>query len=224
MEYSCGNCGKDIIDIDAGVCPHCGSEFETPGKSIPWEERSSLGIVDAFSATIMLSMTKPTQFFHRLPVKGGFTNPLIYALICGLAGTLINLAWQLLFNSMGLINEELQSPDPEVEFHIMLALFSPVIIPVGLFIGTGLLQFSLMLLGVQKSNFQATFRVICYSSGATLLVIVPVIGSIIGAIWSTVLEIFGLREIYSISSRRALAAVLLPFLIPLVILFLAALI
>ena len=224
MEYSCGNCGKDIIDINAGVCPHCDSEFEIPDKSIPWEERSSLGNVDAFNATFMLSMTKPTSFFRRLPVKGGLMNPFIYTLICGLTAVLIDLLWLFILPSKGFIEEELQSSDQSNEFYIMFALLSPLIIPLTLFIKTGMLHFSLLLLGVKKSDFEATFRVICYGSGANLLVIVPVIGLMVGVIWKLALEVIGLREIYSISSFRALAAVLLPFLIPLILLFLTALI
>lgn len=224
MDYSCGNCGKDITDVEAGVCPHCDSEFENPEKSIPWEKRSSLGNVDAFSATFMLSMTKPTSFFRRLPEKGGFFNPLIYALICGLAGTLIDLAWQLLLPSIGFIEEELQSADQSDEFYIVFALLSPLIIPLALLINTGMLHLSLLLLGVKKSNFETTFRVIGYGSGANLLVIVPLIGIIVGVIWKLALEVIGLREIYSISSRRALAAVLLPFLIPMGLLFLSVLV
>lgn len=224
MDYSCGNCGKDIIDIEAGVCPHCNSEFEIPDKSIPWEMRSTLGNVDAFSATFMLSMTKPVSFFRRLPAKGGFFNPMIYALICGLAGTLIDLAWQLLLPSNLFVDEELQSPDLGDEFYFIFALLSPLIIPLALLINTGMLHFSLLLLNVKKSNFETTFRVISYGSGANLLVIVPFIGIIVGVIWKLALEVIGLREIYSISSRRALAAVLLPFLIPIGLLFLAALI
>lgn len=224
MEYSCGNCGKDIIDIKAGICPHCDSEFELPDKSIPWEERSSLGNVDAFSANIILSMTKPVNFFRRLPAKGGMFDPLIYALICGLAGTLIDLAWQLILPSKGFIGEELQSADQGNEFYFMFALLSPLIIPFALFINTGMLHISLLLLNVKKSDFETTFRVISYGSGANLLVIIPVIGIIIGVIWKLALEIIGLREVYSISSQRALAAVLLPFLIPLGLLFLVALV
>ncbi len=224
MDYSCGNCGKDIIDIEAGVCPHCKSEFEIPDKSIPWEMRSTLGNVDAFSATFMLSMTKPVSFFRRLPAKGGFFNPMIYALICGLAGTLIDLAWQLLLPSNLFVDEELRSPDLGDEFYFIFALLSPLIIPLALLINTGMLHFSLLLLNVKKSDFETTFRVISYGSGANLLVIVPFIGIIVGVIWKLALEVIGLREIYLISSRRALAAVLLPFLIPVGLLFLAALI
>jgi len=224
MDYSCGNCGKDIIDIEAGVCPHCESEFEIPDKSIPWERRSSLGNVDAFSGTFMLSMTKPVSFFRRLPAHGGFFNPLIYALICGLAGTLIDLAWQLLLPSRIIIEEGIQSPDFGDEFYIIFALLSPLIIPLALFINTGLVHFSLLVLNVKKSDFETTFRVISYGSGANLLVIIPIIGIVVGVIWKLALEVIGLREIYSISSQRALAAVLLPFLIPVGLLFLSALI
>jgi len=145
MDYSCGNCGKDIIDIEAGVCPYCNSEFEIPDKSIPWEMRSTLGNVDAFSATFMLSMTKPVSFFRRLPAKGGFFNPMIYALICGLAGTLIDLAWQLLLPFNLFVEEELRSPSLNDEFYLIFALLSPLIIPLALIINTGMVHLLLFM-------------------------------------------------------------------------------
>lgn len=220
MDYSCGNCGKDIIDIDAGVCPHCNSEFELPDKTIPWEERKSLGIVEAFGATFMLSMTKPSIFYRRLPLKGGIFNPILYALICGLAGTLIDLAWQLIIPSMRFIEEGLPAADQKDEFYFIIAILSPLIIPLALFINTGILHFSSLLLGVKNSEFETTLKVISYGSGANLLVIIPVVGIIIGVIWKLALEVIGLREVYSISTRRALTVVFLPFLIAILLLFL----
>ena len=212
MEYKCGNCGADIQDVDSGKCPKCGSEFEIPMDPIPWEERDKLGIVGAYTATLLLSFSKPNQFFKRMPVSGGFANPLIYALICGLIGTWFNFLWQLLFISMGILEADPQSPDSTLGFNLLLAVLSPVIIPVGLLLGTGAIHIALNLLGVARNNFEATFRVVCYSSGATVLGIVPIIGSIAGGFLSIALETMGLREVYEIRTGKAFAAIMIPFL------------
>jgi len=223
MEYICGNCESDIKNIASGICPHCNTPFELPLEPIPWEQKSSLGITGAFTGTLILSLTKPKEFFKRVPAFGGFSTPMIYALISGLLGTLFNLAWQILLIYWGIIEQDAQSTDSSMGFTIMITVLSPLIIPLGLLVGTSIIQLALMILGVQKSNYETTFRVICYSSGAAVLGILPLIGSMIGAFITILLEAMGLRELYDISLRRAFAALILPMIFLFMILLMASL-
>lgn len=220
MEYVCGNCAADIKNVKSGICPHCNTPFELPLDSIPWEQRSSLGFVGAFTGTLILSLTKPREFFKRVPTTGGFSTPIIYALISGMIGTWLNLAWQMLFLYWGIIEPDAQSPDSVMGLNILITVLSPIIIPLGLLAGTGIIQLALMILGVQKSNYETTFRVICYSSGAAVLGVLPVIGSMIGAFITISLEAMGLREVYEISLRRGFAAVIFPIILILMIILL----
>ena len=220
MEYICGNCEGDIKNVKSGICPHCNTPFELPLDSIPWEQRSSLGFVGAFTGTLILSLTKPKEFFKRVPKTGGFSTPIIYALISGMLGTWLNLAWQMLFMYLGIIEPDAQSPDSLMGLNIMITVLSPIIIPLGLLAGTGIIQLALLVLGVKKSNYETTFRVICYSSGAAVLGLFPVIGSMIGAFITISLEAMGLREVYDISLRRGFAAVIFPIILILMIILL----
>lgn len=222
MEYLCGNCEGDIKNIKSGICPHCKTPFELPLEPIPWEQRSSLGFVGAFTGTLILSLTKPKEFFKRVPTSGGFSSPIIYALIGGLIGTWLNLAWQMLFIYIGFIDSDAQSPDSSMGLSIMITVLSPIIIPFGLLVGTGIIQLALMILGVKNSNYETTFRVICYSSGAAILGVIPVVGSMIGAFITVSLEAMGLREVYNISLRRGFAAVIFPILFLFIILLMAS--
>ena len=151
---------------------------------------------------MILSLTKPKEFFKRVPKTGGFSTPIIYALISGMLGTWLNLAWQMLFMYLGIIEPNAQSQDSLMGINIMITVLSPIIIPLGLLVGTGIIQLALMVLGVQKINYETTFRVICYSSGAAVLGLFPVIGSMIGAFITISLEAMVLREVYDISLRR----------------------
>ena len=220
MEYICGNCEGDIKNVKSGICPHCNTPFELPLESIPWEQRSSLGFVGAFTGTLILSLTKPKEFFKRVPKTGGFSTPIIYALISGMLGTWLNLAWQMLFMYWGIIEPDAQTPDSLMGLNIMITVLSPIIIPLGLLAGTGIIQLALLVLGVKKSNYETTFRVICYSSGAAVLGLFPVIGSMIGAFITISLEAIGLREVYDISLRRGFAAVIFPIILILMIILL----
>ena len=136
MEYICGNCEGDIKNVKSGICPHCNTPFELPLESIPWEQRSSLGFVGAFTGTLILSLTKPKEFFKRVPKTGGFSTPIIYALISGMLGTWLNLAWQMLFMYLGIIEPDAQSPNSLMGLNIMITVLSPLIIPLGLLAGT----------------------------------------------------------------------------------------
>jgi len=210
MEYTCGNCEGDIKNVESGICPHCDTPFELPLESIPWERGTSVGWFGAYAGTVIMSLTKPTEYFKRIPTTGGFSTPIIYALINGLLGSWFNLAWQILFVYLGIIETDPQSPDDTMGFNILIAVLSPILIPLGIIVGTVLINFSLTILGVKNNDFEATFRIVCYSSGASVLAIIPAIGSIIGAFWSLSLEASGLREVYAISHRRAFTAILLP--------------
>ncbi|MCH8306058.1 MAG: YIP1 family protein [Candidatus Marinimicrobia bacterium] len=224
MEYICGNCEGEIKEIESGICPHCNTPFESPLEPIPWEQKSTLGLVGAFIGTLILTFTKPKEFFKRVPTTGGFATPMIYALISGLLGTWFNLAWQMLFVYLGIVESDAQSPDSSMGFNILITVLSPLIIPLGLLVGTGIIQIALTILGVQKINYETTFRVICYSSGAAILGIFPVIGSMIGAFVTISLEAMGLREIYDISLRKAIAALILPIIFLFMILLMVSLI
>ena len=70
-----------------------------------------------------------------------------------------------------------------------------------------------MLVGGNRLGFEATFRVVAYAMAASLLLIVPVCGSLLFPIWSLVVMVIGLHKIHDIEPWRAIIAVLLPLLL-----------
>ena len=67
-----------------------------------------------------------------------------------------------------------------------------------------------------RKGFEATFRVVAYSQATRVWSIIPFIGSPIGWVWRTVVQIIGLKEVHQISYVRIIVA----FLIPLALLLL----
>ena len=222
MEYTCGNCNGDITDFASGICPHCETPFELPLEPIPWERRPTVGWFGAYIGTLIMSLTKPTEYFKRVPTTGGFSTPMIYALINGLLASWFNLAWQMLFVYLGIFESDPQSPYDTIGFNILIAVLSPILIPIGIVVGAGIINFTLMVLGVKNNDYETTFRIVCYSSGASVLAVFPVIGSLIGVFWSIALEASGLKEAYNISHRRALAAVILPIIFIIILLMIVS--
>ena len=78
------------------------------------------------------------------------------------------------------------------------------IIP-GLFINAGVLHLGLLILGANKRSYIETFKVVCFSKGASVLTIVPVFGIILG-MYNVVVEIIGLRERHETTTGKAILA------------------
>jgi hypothetical protein len=79
-----------------------------------------------------------------------------------------------------------------------------------LFISAVVIHAVLRLVARPSETLETTTRVLAFSCGPRLFNVVPVIGPWVGAIWSIVLIVIGLREAHATTSARALAAVLIP--------------
>lgn len=219
----CPSCNRDIPEQsgipsgpDLSFCPYCGGKIvpEIP-NSCPWEERERLGFIPSIISTLRESLFKPGDFFRNMPVTGGIGGPLFYAMILGTVGIMFGIIWQILFG--GMFEIIAQPPGTRKEygpgFLLTIAILSPFIVIAGVFIGGGILHLCLMILGGNKKGLEATFRVISYANGASILSAIPLCGGIIGAIWTIVLEIIGLKEAHGISGGKAALAVLLPLIV-----------
>jgi hypothetical protein len=91
-------------------------------------------------------------------------------------------------------------------------------IAVGVLIGTairaGLLHLLVMLTGPRRGTFETTFRVVCYSEGATtVFVLVPVAGAIAYMLASPIYAIVGLKYAHDIPWGRAVLIVVAPLVL-----------
>jgi hypothetical protein len=95
-----------------------------------------------------------------------------------------------------------------------MVLFVPVLLALGLFVGSGILHLCLMLVGGAKRSYEATFRVMCFAAGSAYpLMIVPICGGMISGVWCLVLECIGLTKVHDTSTGKAVLAVLLPLVV-----------
>jgi hypothetical protein len=70
-------------------------------------------------------------------------------------------------------------------------------------------------------GFQQTFRARAFSYGAKLFGIIPIVGDIIGFVYTIVLFIIGIREGHGTSTARAVLAVFFPFIMSAIFLIIA---
>ncbi len=174
----------------------------------PWEDMARVGFFQAFLTTLREVLFSPTRFYRRMPTNRGLSNPLIFALILGVLGGVLGLAWQQAF-----VPQLEQFPGTATPYLVGITIALPLIVLVTLFIGSAIVHLCLMVVGGNRRGFEATFRVIAYSWSTQIFALVPLIGSFIIPIYSLVIEIIGLRESHGTSTGRAALAIFLPLIV-----------
>jgi hypothetical protein len=221
----CPQCGNEVAD-DQLFCQHCGARLRgefppaeaAPGpgsrETTPWEDREARGFWAGLLRTLFESLFHPSEFFRKMPVTGGLTNPLLYALIIGMTGLIFSYFWQIVA----------KGAMPGMQFGVgrslfggigmaLLAFFSPFVIIIGLFVSAGILHLCLMLVKGSKAGFEGTFRVVSYGYSANIFMVIPFCGGLIAGAWAIVLSIIGLREAHETTGGKAAVAVFLPLII-----------
>jgi hypothetical protein len=184
---------------------------------LPWDNRQTRGVVSAFFETLVMVLTKPMEAFTLMRREGGFGDPLIYGLIGGCFGYVVYMLFLLAMPSLAMLGNrhnvigEFVGMGFGLVFCIVLV---PLVLTVGIFIGSAILHMCLMIVGGAKQSFETTFRVICFAIGSTYpLVIVPVCGGLIAGVWGLVLQCIGLARAHETDTGRAVLAVFLPLIV-----------
>jgi len=221
----CPHCGKEIADGQA-FCQYCGKGVAEPtqqGAGIrektPWEARETEGFFGGLINTLKSALFTPTEFFRKMSVTGGLTDPLLYALITGMAGMMISYFWQVLLQGtiQNFMPPEFRGAAGYDMFQglgiAVLAGLSPFMIIFGLFVAVGIIHLFLLMVKGSRHGFEGTFRVVSYSYGANIFQAIPFCGSLIALVWTIVLVIIGLKESQETSGGKAAFAALFPIVL-----------
>lgn len=197
----------------------------------PWENRGRHGFVRGFWDTVRLACVAPVTFFSGLKI-GGLRDPFLFGLIITEIVVLTSLGWDLLFSSLGFTvlgmhNPALQQPDPGMNFIsgvagglIRIAVSIIVVIPlytIGIFLQAVMLHIFLALFRGADRGFAGSFAAVTYSSAPMILTVVPVVGQIIGPVWSLVILAVAFKYIHRTTYMKITIAWTLPFLILLIL-------
>jgi hypothetical protein len=200
----------------AVIAPSAAST-SAPRSGLPWDERHSKGLFSAFIETLQMVLTRPSEAFTAMRREGGLGEPLLYAIIGGSFGLVFYFVYQLAFQSLGMFASR---SNPLAHLigagigGVILIIFVPVLVAIGIFINAAILHVCLMIVGGAKQPFETTFRVICFASGSVLpLMVVPLCGGLIAGIWDLVLRCIGLARAHETDTGRAVLAVLLPVIV-----------
>lgn len=204
-------------------------QLRQPIERIAWERRKELGFFTALVRTIGQVIAHPTEFFRAMTKDEEVGEPLFFGAMTALFVTLISYIWVIPILTaipviMGGITEE-----PAMAFAgsfsvgirmIIQAIMQIIWIVPALFINAGVLHLGLMIFGANKRSYINTFKVACYSTGASALTIIPIVGPILG-LYKIAVEVIGLRETHETTTGKAILAWVI---IPLICCVLAAII
>ena len=189
-------------------------------QPIPWE-RPGAGLGDLFG-TIKLVVTNPSEAFGRLPATNAVGRALVFGLVVYVCANAVALMWNLLLSSsmqsmlerMGgaaFQNMEAQQRiSPGFIFVLELAAL-PFVFVLAALISSGIFHGMLLMLGGAPGGYTTSLRTYCYAATAAIASLIPCAGGIIAAVWMIVLLIIGLKSAHRIPTGRAAAAVLIPF-------------
>jgi hypothetical protein len=182
---------------------------------IPWERRAEIGFFPGLFETIRGVLLEPTKAFSAMPITGGLGAPLFFFVLVGSIGGLAGFVYQAVLNSI--------NPSSSPQDAAMMALLGstaviggsimvmPILLAAVAFITSALIHLALMVVGAANRPFEATFRVVCYSGGATaVLQLLPVCGAFAATIWNFIVVVIGISAVHKIGTGRAAVAVLLP--------------
>ena len=176
-----------------------------PGFPDPVQpESSSATLISGFLGTAKAVLLNPRAFFPSMPVEGGLLGPYFFFLLCTLAFFLITLVVNIMAGSDDTVQALLL---------IVLALGMP-------FVSAAILYFFLKSMRGTGGSYEATFRVVCYSSAVNLFAWIPIVG-ILYQIYEIYLSALGLSVVHRTTVGRALLAVIAAALTIFLIAFLA---
>jgi hypothetical protein len=178
--------------------------------------------VRSFVSTVRRVLFEPVGFFRRLPRRGRALNPVVFALVCALiSAPLAFLAVPFdpltgndtpdLRDSLARLVAELGGSVAAVIVVILAVLvLAPLLVLLGLYISAAIYHILVWIfVRPTDTGFEATLRVISYTSAVELLNWIPVVG-LLASFYGLYLAFVGIREMHETTTGRALAVISLP--------------
>ena len=185
---------------------------ERPG--LPWERRAQGGALAAAIQTLRLLLFSPATGFAQMRQVGGWSDPVLYAVILGTLGTFFMLLWQTLMRSMmaSLFSEGIAEIALLNLLGIIWLITAPALVLMGVGVAAAIFHVLLLLLGGTAQPYETSFRIVAYAISASVFNLLPFCGAVMASLWQLALLIIGFREAHQISGGRSVAVVLTPFL------------
>ncbi|MEI6609165.1 MAG: YIP1 family protein [Deltaproteobacteria bacterium] len=143
----------------------------------------------------------PADSFRKMPKKGGFLEPLVFAGVTGLTASIIHAILSLLGFGYG------GQPQSGWAWILLSIIFIPIVLNVCTFIGAAIVFFFWKLIG-SKQNYEVSYRCMAYlmaiSPLIAIIAVVPYAGMVLSVVIVTFYIVIASAEVNGIPARRAL--------------------
>lgn len=255
MPIECGACGLKLFgsETPSSLCPNCGAAWRplSGTDAAPARVGAAAGFAGwsrAFFRDLGDVLARPVQFYRRMPVSGGLSGPLAFALLASWSGEIAAYGWHLAFtprlsSQFARLFEtltdlmEVQNPgagreltsvrDTLIEWvwgmgGVMIAPFQTLLAllftSAFVWIGARLLITPGRDGAPREISFEACARIVAYACATGVFLALPIFGSMISIIYGWILTILGVREVFHTGTGRAIVVGLFPKLLMLAIL------
>ncbi|MDT8437052.1 MAG: YIP1 family protein [Gemmatimonadota bacterium] len=181
-----------------------------PGR-VPWEDPEE-GFPANLFRTWMRSLAEPSALFRSVDPEAPLLRPLLYFLIVTVTASFFATMWLL----AGVTMLPMTGAGAAAELAAPTAVsaladffLSPFLALVGLGFTTLVVGLGVRLIMGAGRRLRGTAHLLCYTSGPMVLTIVPLVGQLVGSVWSIVLLVIGVREVHRTTTGQAVVAGLL---------------
>lgn len=219
----CSRCGFEsdgyALNSKCSLCGFFGmtGDFSTVNGNdiVPWEsESANESPFRALTTTFGNSFFQSQRFFSRIAGNSSIIPSLIYGMVFGSIGTCATALWSnfpslsfdTLFPNSGIMSGFSDAVSPGN------LIATPIILLAQLFFFTVYVHTMLFITRSGKKPFLFTFKTVCYSFGAMIFQVFPLIGPMFSLFALIYLTISGVHSVHEISKKRALLVLLLPIL------------
>ena len=193
------------------------------GNANPWDKAPGrIGWFASFSQTCMRVMFAAPRFFASLAPECRLFPPLTFYVFLSLFEYAVNTGWVQIFRTIIADTEDPQlaallsllAPQGNL---ILMLLLQAALATLKLYLISGLFYLAFRFIANGRATYSLIFQVVAYSIAPAVLAIVPIAGSLCGALWSLACLAVGLRQTLSLSWLQTVCGFL-----PVILLFAAS--
>ncbi len=158
------------------------------------------GALRWFVGTTFRAFYRPTEFFRSLPADGGYGRPLVYALLMVWLVVLLGFADMLLRRGVSGVDRA---------YVLRVCLIPPVYAFAFVLAASAAIHVVGLIIRCSAGGYKSTFTACAYGSAGMVLIVLPIVGIYLSAVWCFIITVVGLRELHGSTTLRAALAVIL---------------
>ncbi len=198
------------------VQPEESAANDLDSQGVPWEHLDKVGFFPGFMETLKQVMLHPIRFFRDTVFTPGIGKALVFYLLIAEVQALAQFFWQMtgVIPMMGESAGEAALGLGMIGMgSALILIFYPILLTMMLFFVVGLNHLCLHIFRAASQGFVGTFKAVTYGSAPMVLAVFPLVGPLVGALWTMITTFFGYKYIHKTTTTKVVLAMLLPVMV-----------